>query len=216
VGRPTQPVPHSAPRLSREAATSIVDSANKNPVITFRPKIPVLGLLGEGYGYVTVGLNAWVVTNRRREGEQRLRDVSVELHHDGSFVFITNLSKRTLSHESALGVGVVNTDVVEQACLDMEALLLQILRTQRIDSPMRVQASVMSEANQPLQYASPDVSGYSLASGSPPLPRLRSVTTEVPAGATDEHTKPAAAELAAGILNQFGLGCHLNRYIIDS
>jgi hypothetical protein len=84
----------------------------------------------------------------------------------------------------ALGVGVVNTDVVEQACLDREALLLQILRTQRIDRPMRMQASAMSEANQPLQNASFDLSGYSLASGSPALPRLRPVTTEAPAGET--------------------------------
>jgi hypothetical protein len=213
VGRPTRPISHSAPGLSREAAKEIVDSAINNPVITFQPKTPVLGLLG-GYGYVTVGLNAWVVTNRAREGEQRLREISIELHHDGSFVFIANLSQHTLRDESALGVGVVNTNVVEQTCLDMEALLLQILRAQRIDSPMRVQVSVMSEANQPLQYASSDFSGYSLASGSPALPRLRPVTTEVPAAATDELTKPAAAELAAGILNQFGLGCQLNRYIM--
>jgi len=213
VGRPTRPIPHSAPRLSREAAKAIIDSANNNPVITFQPKTPVLGLLA-GYGYVKVGLNAWVVTNRAREGEQRIREVSVELQHDGSFVFIANLSKHTLRDESSLGVGIVNTDVVEQACLDMEALLLQIIRMQRIDSPMRVQACVMSEANQPLQYASPDFSGYSLASSSPALPRLRPVTAEVPAGAVGEHIKNAAADLAAGILNQFGLGCQLSRYIM--
>jgi hypothetical protein len=213
VGRPTRPIPHSAPRLSREAAKAIIDSANNNPVITFQPKTPVLGLLA-GYGYVKVGLNAWVVTNRAREGEQRIREVSVELQHDGSFVFLANLSKHTLRDESALGVGIVNTDVVEQACLDMEALLLQILRMQRIDSPMRVQACVISEANQPLQYASLDFSEYRLASNNPALPRLRPVATEVPAGATDEHIKTAAADLAADILNQFGLGCQLSRYIM--
>ena len=75
VGQPTRPIPHSAPRLSREAAKAIIDSANNNPVITFQTRTPVLGLLGAGNGYVTVALNAWVVTNRAREGEQRMMRV---------------------------------------------------------------------------------------------------------------------------------------------
>jgi hypothetical protein len=212
VGRPIRPIPRTAPRLSREAAKAIIDSARKNPVITSPSRTNVLGLLGGGCGDVKVGLNAWMVNNHAMGGQQGMREVSVELHHDGSFAFIANLSKRTLPAESALGVGVVNIDVVEQACLDLEALLLQIMRTQRIDSPMRMQASVMSEASQPLQYASPNLTDYSLVSGSPALPRLRRVTAEVLAGATDEHTKAAAVELAAGILNQFGLGCQLSRY----
>jgi hypothetical protein len=95
----------------------------------------VLGLLGGWYGYVKVSLNAWVVTNRAREGEQRIREGRWGCTTTAASSFIANLSKRTLREEFALKVGVINTDVVEQACLDMEALLLQILRTERIDSP---------------------------------------------------------------------------------
>jgi hypothetical protein len=47
------------------------------------------------------------------------------------------------------GVSIVKTEVVEQACADLEALVLQVLRTLRIDSPMRVQASVASEGQLP-------------------------------------------------------------------
>jgi hypothetical protein len=217
VGRPTRPIPRSAPRLDREAAKAIVDSARRNRVTHFQSRVPVLHLLGDGASRIEVGLNAWVVTNRIREGTQLMREVSVELHHDGSFVFVANLSQHTppgdLSWPS--GLGVVNADVVEQACVDLESLLLQLLQTERIDSSMRVQASVTSERNRPLKCAMHSYDDrYRFIPGSPALPRLRPITVEVPAGATDEHTRPAAAELASGILNQFGLSCQSTRYIM--
>lgn len=216
VGRPTRPVPRSAPRLDREAARAIVDNARRNHVTHFQSRVPVLHLLGAGASRIEVGLNAWVVTNRVREGEQQMREVSVELHHDGSFVFVANLSQHTPPGDPNWpgAFGVVNADVVEQACVDLEALLLQLLRTERIDCPMRVQVSVASEGNRPLKCAEHAYDDrYHFVPGTPALPRLRPITAEVPAGATEEDTRPAAAELASGILNQFGLGCQSKRYI---
>src|SRR5262249_109417 len=97
---------------------------------------------------------------------------------------------------------------------DLEALLLQLLRTQRIDGQMRVQASVVSEGNRPLRCAEHSYDDrHHIVQGIPALPRLRPITVEVPAGATEEHTKPPPARLASGALNQFGLGCQLSRYI---
>jgi hypothetical protein len=215
AGRPTRPVPRSAPRLDRDAARAIVDNARRNPVTHYQSRVPVLHLLGAGASRIGVGLNAWVITNRVREGAQQMREVSVELHHDGSFVFVADLSQHTppgdLSWPGTFGV--VNADVVEQACVDLEALLLQLLRTERIDTPMRVQVSVASEADRPLKCAEHAYDDrYHFASGTPALPRLRPITVEVPAGATEQHTQPAAAELASGILNQFGLSCQSKRY----
>jgi hypothetical protein len=121
-----------------------------------------------------------------------------------------NLSQFTLrdGKDPPPGVAIINPDVVEQACVDLEALLLQVLRTGRVDSPMLVQVSVASEGRLPVTYVTREFGRY----GDPPvLPRLRPVTVEIPAGATEEETKPAAAELAAGVLNQFGRACRLSR-----
>jgi hypothetical protein len=146
------------------------------------------------------------------KSSQRNQLTSKEPH---PFVFVANLSQHTPPGDPNWpgAFGVVNSDSVEQACVDLEALLLQLLRAQRIDSPMRVQVSVASKENRPLKCAVPAYdTTYHFAAGAPTLPRLRPVTVEVPAGATEEQTKPAAAELAAGILNQFGLGCQSQRY----
>jgi hypothetical protein len=214
VGRPIRPVPRAAPRLDRGAAKAIVDAACNAPVAMYESPVAVLQLLAGGLSDVTVGLNSWVVANRAREGAQRAREVRVELLHDGSFVLAVNLSQRTLRDWSQrpAGMGIVNVDVVERTCLDLEALVLQVLRTGRIDSPMLVQASVASEERLPLTYAVREFVDYEIPVSAPVLPRLRPVTVEVPAGATEEQTKPASAELAAGILNQFGLACRLPRY----
>jgi schlafen family protein len=214
TGRPVRPVPRAAPRLDREAAKLMVDSACNNPVATYEPVVQVLRLLAGGRSDVTVGLDSWVIANRAREGTQSAREARVELHHDGSFVLAVNLSQRTLRDWSQRppAAAVVNVDVVEQACVDLEAMVLQVLRAGRIDSPMRVQISVASEGNQPLRCATRDFGDYNLPERIPPLPRLLPITVEITAGATEEHTKPAAVELAAGVLNQFGLVCQLQRY----
>ncbi len=191
----------------------MVDTAASNPVVTFEPVVQALRLLAGGWGNVTVGLNCWVIANRAREETQAAREARVELHHDGSFVLAVNLSQRTLRDwPPQPGAAVVNADVVEQACVDLEAMSLQVLRAGRIDSPLRVQVSVTSEGNLPLRIAVREFGDYQMPEGIPPLPRLRPITVEIPSGATEEHTKPAAAELAKGVLNQFGLGCQLHRY----
>jgi hypothetical protein len=209
VARPTRPVPRTAPRLDGETAKAIVDNAASRPVAP--SQLGVLEYLAGQLSYVTVGLDSWVVTNRAREGRQSRRESYVELHHDGSLVFTVNLSQFALPQGEAppSGGGIIKTGVVEQACADLEALVIQVLRALRIDSPMRVQASVASEGQLPVV---PVPRGWDVFGDSPALPRLRQVTVEMPAGATEEETKPAAAELAAGILNQFGLVCQLPRY----
>jgi len=211
VARPARPVPRAAPRLGRETAKAIVNSACRHPVTTHQPTVLVLRVLEGELSYITVGLNAWVITNRVREGAPSRRESYIELNHDGSLVFAVNLPQFTLpsGEDPPPEVAIVNPYVVEQACADLEALVLQVLRTRRIDSPMRVQASVASEGQLPLTYVTRE-GGYH--DGLPVQPRLRPVTAEIPAGATEEETQPAAAELAAGVLNQFGRACRLARY----
>jgi Schlafen, AlbA_2 len=215
VARPTRPIPRSAPRLDREVAKQIVNEACRHPVMTFDPRALVLQNLAGELSRITVGLNARVITNRRSEGNHRPREVTVALHHDGSVVLVANLSQQTFRDrpEPITDIGVVNPDVVEQACVDLEALLLQTVRAERIDSPLRVQANVVSENGLPLKCAMQDFDHYEIAAGGLELRRPRPVTVEVPAGATEAHTQVAAAELASGILNQFGIGCRLSRYV---
>jgi len=176
-----------------------VDSASRYPAMTYQPAVPVLEFLAGQLSYITVGLNAWVITNLAREGRQSRRESYVELHHDGSLAFAVNLSQFTLrdGKDPPPGVAVINPDVVEQACVDLEALLLQVLRTGRVDSPMLVQVSVASKGRLPVTYVTREFGRYG---DTRVLPRLRPVTVEIPAGATEEETKPAAAELTAGVL----------------
>ena len=172
-----------------------MDNACRCPVMTYQPTVPVLEFLAGQLSYITVGLNAWVITNRAREGRQSCRESYVELHHDGSLVFAVNLTQFTLRDGEAPspGVGIINPDVVEAAYVDLEALVLQVLRTGRIDSPMRVQVSVASEGMLPLTYVTREGGQYG---NIPVLPRLWPVTIEIPAGATVEEAKPAAAPTA--------------------
>jgi len=211
VARPLRPIPRSAPRLDREVAIRIVEDARTKPVATFEPVERALQLLGGGFARTKVGLNAWVVTTDTTASAQGLRDVTVELHHDGSLVFVVNLSKQ-LDRLPPM-VGTVNVGVVEQACVDLEGLLLQAIRAERIDSPMRVQASVVSERGFPLAWARRTPIGFEHGDDSQ-VHRIRPVTVEVPVGATEDNTRLAAAELAGGVLNQFGMVCSLPRYIV--
>lgn len=66
----------------------------------------------------------------------------------------------------------------------------------------------------PVQCATRDFGGYVLSSATPELVRVRPVDAGLPAGATEDSTKALSADLAAGILNQFGLTCQLARYRI--
>jgi hypothetical protein len=212
VARPLRPIPRSAPRLGREVAMRIVEDARSNPVVVFEPGERVLQVLGGGLGHTTVGLSAWVVTNEALSGAQALRGVRVELHHDGGLVFVVNLSQHLDRMPPA--VGTVNVGVVEQACVDLEGLLLHAIRAERIASPMRVQASVVSERGLPLAWARRTPIGFEYGEGTRRLHRVRPITVEVPAGANEDHTRLAAAEIAGGILSQFGMVCRLQRYIV--
>jgi hypothetical protein len=107
---------------------------------------------------------------------------------------------------------VVSMDVVERAFADLEALILSASRIFRIDSPIRLRASIISDPDLPAQCAALDFGGYAISSSSRRLPRVRPVDAELPAGATENMTKVTAAELASGILNQFGLVCRVSRY----
>jgi hypothetical protein len=64
----------------------------------------------------------------------------------------------------------------------------------------------------PAQCANRDFGSYVISSSSRRLTRVRPVDIELPAGATEDMTKATAAELASGILNQFGLVCQVSRY----
>jgi hypothetical protein len=44
-GGPARPVPRAAPRLDRETAKAIVDSASRYPAMTYQPAVPVLEFL---------------------------------------------------------------------------------------------------------------------------------------------------------------------------
>jgi hypothetical protein len=213
VGRPVRPVRRTAPRLDGAAAKAMVDAAQHNPVIDYPSRAWALRLAAQE-GYTTVGLNSWVITNRVTRGTQMQRECYVEFHHDGGFVFVVNLSQLTLRPGIAApeGYSILNPEVVERACVDLEALVLQVMRGGRIDSSMRVQATAVSPAEQPILCTSRVFDDWNIPEGSSAVHRLRPVTVEIPAGVTDEETRPAAAELAAGILNQFGQGCQLSRY----
>jgi hypothetical protein len=53
-----------------------VDNACRYPVMTYQPTVGVLEVLAGQLSYITVGLNAWVITNgpekARRAGEKAM------------------------------------------------------------------------------------------------------------------------------------------------
>lgn len=70
---------------------------------------------------------------------------------------------------------VVNADVVEQAAADLEALLLAVARVQRIDSPIRLRTSVVSEAALPVQCAVREWNDYVISTTGRQLRRVRPI-----------------------------------------
>lgn len=71
--------------------------------------------------------------------------------------------------------------------------------------------NVIADPEYPVQCATRDFGGNVLSSAAPELVRVRPVDAELRAGATEDSTKALSADLAAGILNQFGLTCQLAR-----
>lgn len=214
LARPTRPIPRSAPKLSREDAKGIVDEACKHPLLPPSSAFALAYL--DGYNsYVGVGLNCWVITN---EAPDRTvpRHAYVELHHDGSVAFAVDVIQETIrepvSPELLATTSVVNVDVVERAFADLETLILVASRVFRIDSPIRLRSGIVSAPEMPLQCAIRDWGSYVISPSSRRLSRVRLVDVELPAGATDSMAKAMAAELAAGMLNQFGLACQLSRF----
>lgn len=211
VTRPTRPVPRTAPRLTADAAQAVIDDACDHPV-NINNAVFVLRSLASRLGYVNIGLNCWIITNRSF-GRPPSREVYVELHHDGSVVLAVNAGERTLRPPADQPIGsVINSDVIEQACADLETLILAATRARRIDSPIRLRMSVVSDPAFPVQCATRDFGSYVISSAAPELVRVRPVAAELPAGAAEDSTKAVSAQLAAGILNQFGLACQLSRY----
>ena len=211
VGKPTRPIPRTAPRLNATDAQKVIEDACDHPV-NMNNAVFVLRSLASRMGHVSVGLNCWTITNRSFS-QRPPREVYVELHHDGSFALAVNATEKTLRPSDDHPAGsVVNTDVVEQACADLETLILAASRTWRTDSPIRLRMSVISDPALPLHCAIRDFGGYVVNPTVPALIRVRPVDAELPADMTEDSTKVASAELAAGILNQFGLACQLPRY----
>jgi hypothetical protein len=197
--------------LTAGAAQAVIDEACDHPV-NINNAVFVLPSLTRGQRSVSVGLHCWIITNRSFD-RRPTREVYVELHHDGSVALAVNATERMLRPPADQPVGsVVNADVVEQACADLETLILAASRAWRIDSPIRLRMSVISDPALPVQCAIRDFGSYVVSSAAPELIRVRPVDAELPAGATEDSTKAVSAELAAGILNQFGLACQLSRY----
>jgi hypothetical protein len=213
IGRPTRPIPRTAPRLSADEAKAVVNHACDHPVEIKNPVIVLQQLDASQQPIVRVGLNCWIITNGSF-GRQVPNEVYVELHHDGSFALAVNATQRDLRSTSPRPVGsVINSDVVEQVCADLEALIPAASRAWRIDSPIRLRMSVISEPGVPVQCATRDSGGYyDVSTAAPALVRVRSVDSELHVGATEDGTRIVSAELAAGILNQFGLPCRTTRY----
>ena len=214
VARPARPIPRAAPKLTKEDAKAIVDDACKNPLLPPNNGFALQYL--DGYnGYISVGLNSWIITNQSPD-RMVPRHVYVELHHDGSVAFAIDVTEQTLREPFPVDLltttSVVNLHVVERAFADLEALLLTTLRVLRIDSPIRLRTSIISDPELPAQCAIRDFGSYVISSSSRRLPRVRPVDAELPAGATEDMTKATAADLASGILNQFGLVCQVSRY----
>lgn len=63
-----------------------------------------------------------------------------------------------------------------------------------------------------MQCAVRDFGSYAISSTARQLRWTRPVDAELPAGATADMTKTTAADLASGILNQFGLVYQVSRY----
>ena len=126
VARPARPIPRAAPKLTKEDAKAIVDDACKNPLLPPNNGFALQYL--DGYnGYISVGLNSWIITNQSPDWMVP-RHVYVELHHDGSVAFAIDVTEQTLREPFPVDLltttSVVNLHVVERAFADLEALLL--------------------------------------------------------------------------------------------
>ncbi|MEV6314290.1 ATP-binding protein [Streptomyces sp. NPDC051776] len=213
AARPQRPLPRTVPAPTHDDAVRVLRGA-LNLSITLRGSSTVspevLRALESSADNPRTGLRRWVVSNALSVADRRsARPVMVELHHDGTLVLAANLSWKWQGQERDIEVPLpVHTDVVEQAVLDAVTLTECLGRAVRRDGGVDLTATVVTQRDtrHPFTPLGPDAYGDIEAPTYARQPhKLQLATAELPARTDDDILRQAARELAAGVLNQFGL-----------
>ncbi len=205
-----RPVPRAVPPLSRETARGVLEGAVRSSWV-IRPEHL------RGHRVLTSdanprpGLRRWVISNFLTSADATgLRPVIAELHHDGTAVLAVDLSWKATAGLDGVQVDLpVRSDAIATAACDIVALADAFRRAALADSAFDVTAVI--GATLPLnrdERLVPVVTNQGFAE----LPEyarrprhIQPVTTELPNPADHTVLRAAADELAADILNQFGL-----------
>ncbi|MEU4200821.1 ATP-binding protein [Streptomyces sp. NPDC026294] len=216
AARPARPVPRAAATSSDRTAREILGLGLANAPARSRSGATVLKALG-GHPEPQRGLRRWIFssylakltpfTEPSRSGEFSSRPVLVELHHDGMLVLSVNVSTRIFrSGEQPKRTAVVGQDVVEVAAGEVVSLIHAIRRVRVLDSSYMIVARLLAGTGNLLAVARHDVAPEFVGHV---VPHVQQVETELPAGADDELRGEVAADLAGGILHQFGVETQL-------
>lgn len=210
VARPQRPLPVTAPRLSADDATRIVESS--------RPRAHALATGPRSAGPLRAlemvtrsprpGLRSWVLSTV----PQRAGGAYAELHDDGSLVVAANLSwsldrdreriPDRPEHEHVL----VGEELVRLSCVDTLVMAQSLGGHLRIDGIYQLTASITTPAGLPMVPVITQPYGFYEVPVTAHHPvRITEVTTSMNPLDESDAIRQAAQDLFRDLMNQFGL-----------
>jgi hypothetical protein len=158
-----------------------------------------------------VGLRRWVVQTQAPIGSEGLANfVHVQLHHDGSVALAVAMD--VVNAETLDGFTRVPQSVVESFAADFIALVEAYARELGAQTPMSFRVDLAhTEASKPLvlidfrRFGENVVPPAKRIPGSFSLSALRPVEGEIPLTGDLETLRAVAREMAADVINQFGV-----------
>ncbi|WP_051816381.1 hypothetical protein [Streptomyces sp. NRRL WC-3744] len=205
-----RPLPRTAPRLTREETTTVVQAARRRAGDPMRPG--PLTSLEIVTGNPRPGLRRWVLSTLLLPGA---REVHAELHHDGTVLLAANVSWHAARNPTADGIpraGVVmSQDFIGGCCRDLCTTAWELARRMRVDSALQLTATLTAVTPSPTTPPAlvPVVTGFG---GFTDVPghtrhprRIQPVTATLTPLEENEALHETAQELFTDAMNKFGL-----------
>ncbi|GGT02698.1 hypothetical protein GCM10010206_76650 [Streptomyces cinerochromogenes] len=211
LARPERPLPRSAPRLTREETTAVVQAARRQGGDPMRPG--PLTSLEVVTGNPRPGLRRWVLSTLLLPGA---REVHAELHHDGTVLLAANVSWNAARHLVAgdlpdAGVA-VSQDFIGACCRDLTTTAWELARRLRVDSALQLTATLTAVPSSPTTPPPALVPVITAFGGFTDVPaharhprRIQPVTATLTPLDEAEALKETAQDLFTDVMNQFGL-----------
>ncbi|MFD4563723.1 helix-turn-helix domain-containing protein [Streptomyces sp. NPDC058467] len=224
VSRPSRPTPPLVPPPERHEARYLMNAAlaTAKEIRGESGESPMRNALS---GAPTVGLRRWVEGNflQPLRGSAPGRLLMMELHHDGTVVYAVDLSGKVLKNGTAgLNIGrnaPVETRMVQTGVCDAVALSHEVRLARRLDCSADLVAAIVCDPDQHSVSASRTIfAGYipvlenhgflDVPTNARCPVAVRPTGYELPPIAAIDDLRAAAASLASGLINQFGIESH--------